>query len=52
MEEYLRCMGMPRVGIEAQLAGELIQPSRNVFAIDDSLLLLHKRTRINDITEA
>ncbi|CAN0422913.1 unnamed protein product [Pylaiella littoralis] len=52
MEEYLRCMGMPRAGIEAQLAGELIQPSRNVFAIDDSLLLLHKRTRINDITEA
>lgn len=52
MEGYLRCMMTPSIVIEAQLAGELAHQSRNVFALDDSLLLLHKRTRVNDFTEA
>ncbi|CAM9682754.1 unnamed protein product [Pylaiella littoralis] len=50
-EEYLRCLGTPEVAIAHQLAGEQAYQSRNVIALDESRLVVHKDTAVNCYTE-
>ncbi|CBJ29034.1 hypothetical protein Esi_0133_0020 [Ectocarpus siliculosus] len=52
LEAYLRCMGAPDRVVEAQLAGEQACPSRNVLVLDDSRLVVHKHTSVNNLTES
>ena len=39
------------VAATQQMAGEQACPSRNVIALDDSLLIIHKSTAVNNFTE-
>ncbi|CAM9099736.1 unnamed protein product [Ectocarpus sp. 4 AP-2014] len=51
MEGYLRCMNVADLAIEAQMKAEQDHESRNVFAIEGTKLVIHKRTKINHFTQ-
>eukprot|EP00752_Nemacystus_decipiens_P011423 g10144.t1 len=50
-EDYLRCLGAPEGAVRAQVAGEHAYLSRNVIALDESMLVIHKDTAVNNFTE-
>ncbi|CAM9941945.1 unnamed protein product, partial [Hapterophycus canaliculatus] len=53
MDDYLRLLlENPDAAIEAQAAGEQATQSRNVIALDESQLVLYKRTTANDYSES
>jgi hypothetical protein len=51
MEPYLQCMGVADLAIEAQAKCEADSESRNVISIDGQHFAIHKRTKINALTE-
>ncbi|CAM9383637.1 unnamed protein product [Scytosiphon promiscuus] len=51
MEGYLRCMNVADLAIEAQMKAEQDHESRNVFAMEGTKLVIHKRTKINHLTQ-
>ncbi|CAM9092148.1 unnamed protein product [Scytosiphon promiscuus] len=50
-ESYLRCLSIAEPAIQAQVAGERAFQSRNVIALDESTLAIHKDTAVHRFTE-
>ncbi|KAG5193095.1 hypothetical protein JKP88DRAFT_182663 [Tribonema minus] len=51
MEPYLQCLNVAELAIEAQAKCEADSESRNVINIDGTQFAIHKRTKINALTE-
>mmetsp|Transcript_16049 Transcript_16049/g.23825 ORF Transcript_16049/g.23825 Transcript_16049/m.23825 type:complete len:194 (+) Transcript_16049:135-716(+) len=51
MEPYLLCLNVAELAIEAQCKCESDHESRNVISINGSQFTIHKRTKINALTE-
>lgn len=51
MEAHLQCLGVAELAIEAQLKSEADSDSRVVIAIDSTRFVVHKRSKINILTE-
>eukprot|EP00752_Nemacystus_decipiens_P003064 g2841.t1 len=51
LEDYMRCLAAPEAAIHAQAELEAAYPSRNVISLDESKLVIYKRTASTNSTE-